>query len=322
MKRCLVRLPLFLGIVALIDADPPLPPDTFLDPDKAGPDFAVQGEYDGKLADKDKLGAQVVAQGKGKFNVVFFPGGLPGDGWDGKTRVKATARTEDEKTTVEGQGWTGQVADGKLTGKNGDGLAFTLTRVVRKSSTERARPPEGATVLFDGSGVGEWKDGKLVEDKLLAQGPTTKKGFKDFKLHVEFRLPFRPLVRGQNRGNSGVYLQKRYEIQILDSFGLEPKPNECAAVYTQTAPSVNVSYPPLSWQTFDIDFTAARFDAAGKKIAGAVVTVIHNGVKVQDAVEIKGSTGHGEPEADTPGPIYLQNHNNPVYFRNIWIVER
>jgi hypothetical protein len=322
MKRCLVRVPVFIALLTALAFADPKPPDTFLDPEKAGPDFVVQGEYDGQVGGKDRLGAQVVAEGKSKFAVIFLPGGLPGDGWDGKTRIKAVAKTEDDKTIVEGNGWKGDIADGKLTGKAADGLAFRLKRVVRKSLTEGAKPPDGATVLFDGSGVAEWKNGKIVEEKLLAQGPTTKKEFKDFKLHVEFRLPFKPQARGQSRGNSGVYLQQRYEIQILDSFGLEPKPNDCTAVYEQVAPSVNMCYPPLSWQTFDIDFTAARFDASGKKTKNAVVTVLHNGVKVHDAVEIKSETGHGQKEVDTPGPIYLQNHGNPVYFRNIWIVER
>jgi hypothetical protein len=322
MKRCLARVPLLLSLVAALAFAQTTPPGTFLDPEKAGPDFAIQGEYDGQIGSKGKLGAQVIAEGEGKFSVVFLAGGLPGDGWDNKMRVKIAAKTENDKTTVEGKGWQGAIADGKLTGKDPDGVAFTLKRVVRKSSTEGAKPPEGGTALFDGSGVTEWKNGKIVEEKLLAQGPTTKKDFKDFKLHVEFRLPFKPQSRGQSRGNSGVYLQQRYEIQILDSFGLDPKPNDCAAIYTQTAPSVNMCYPPLSWQTFDIDFTAARFDAAGKKTKNAVVTVRHNGVNVHDATEIKSETGHGQKEADTPGPIYLQNHGNPVYFRNIWIVER
>jgi hypothetical protein len=321
MKRCLIPVPLLLALVAALAFAQTKPPDTFLDPEKAGPDFAIQGEYDGTLG-KERLGAQVVAEGKGKFAVVFLPGGLPGDGWDGKKRVKAAAKTEDDKTTVEGNGWKGEIADGKLTGADADGVKFSLKRVLRKSPAEGAKPPDGAMVLFDGSGVAEWKNGKIVEEKLLEQGPTTKRQFKDFKLHVEFRLPFRPVARGQSRANSGVYLQQRYEIQVLDSFGLDPKPNDCAAVYTQTAPSVNMCYPPLSWQTFDIDFTAARFDAAGKKVKNAVVTVLHNGVKVHDALEIQHETGHGQPEADTPGPIYLQNHGNPVYFRNIWVVER
>jgi hypothetical protein len=322
MTRCFVCLPLLVCLAYFIVKNPLLPGDTFVDPDNAGPDFATQGEYEGKVGEKGMMGVQVVALGRGKFNVFFLPGGLPCDGRDGKTRIKATAKSEGNLTTVEGQGWTGEIAKGKLTVKSVQGTAYTLPRVVRKSSTEGAKPPGGAKVLFDGSGAAEWKNGKLVEEKLLAQGATTVKKFKDFKLHVEFRLPFRPLARGQSRGNSGVYLQQRYEIQILDSFGVEATNDECAAVYTQAAPSVNVCYPPLSWQTFDIDFTAARFDAAGKKTANAVVTVLHNGVRVQDAVEIKGSTGHGEAEADTPGPIYLQNHNNPVYFRNIWVVQR
>jgi hypothetical protein len=317
MRPCLACA-FALGLLAA--ADPPKPDEVYTDPDKAGPDFAVQGEYEGGVGGKDKLAAQVVARGGGEFAVAFLPGGLPGAGWDGKTRVKASGQTSEGKTVVEGSGWKGEIADGALTGTTGDGAAFFLKRVVRRSPTEGAKPPDGALVLFDGTGVDEWKNGKLVEDNLLRQGATTKKAFQDLTLHLEFRLPFRPSARGQERCNSGVYLQQRYEIQILDSFGLEPAANDCAAVYEQIPPAVNMCYPPLSWQTYDIDFRAARYDADGKKTANAVVTVRHNGVVVHDKVEVKTKTGYGKPEGPAAGPLYLQEHGSPVYFRNVWAV--
>jgi hypothetical protein len=204
-----------------------------------------------------------------------------------------------------------------LNGKTEDSKPFQLKKVLRKSPTLDAKPPDGAAVLFDGSSAEQWSGGKLVEGKLLYMGVNSKRTFKDVKLHVEFRLPFQPSARGQGRGNSGVYLQGRHEVQVLDSFGLDGKNNECGGLYGQQAPSVNMCYPPLSWQTYDIDYKAPRLD--GDKALPAVITVLHNGVKILDQYPIKGSAD--AKQVDKPGPIHLQNHGNPVYFRNIWVVE-
>ena len=143
MRRSILTvLPLLALTAAVLAADP-----TFLDPKEAGPDFAVQGEYQGRLGLKDSkpFGAQVVAAGDGKFTIQFLPGGLPGDGWDGKTKIKAKAKTEDGKTTFTGSGWSGTIADDKIAGKDDSGRDITLTRVVRKSSTVGTKPPAGGS---------------------------------------------------------------------------------------------------------------------------------------------------------------------------------
>lgn len=292
-----------------------------IDPEKAGIDFKIQGEYEDPSA---KLGAQVIADGDSKFTVRLLKGGLPGAGWDGKTQEKGTGQLEGNKVPIKGKGWDGEIADGKLNVKTklfDADVNASLKQVVRQSPTLGAKPPEGAVILFDGGNADQWNNGKLVEGNLLNNGVTSKPAFKNFKLHMEFRLPFMPYARGQGRANSGVYLQNRYECQILDSFALAGKNNECGGFYSLIDPSVNMCLPPLTWQTYDIDFQAAKFGPDGKKTANAIVTIRHNGVAVHDKAELPKETPGGQKEEDKPGPFQLQNHGNPVHFRNIWVVE-
>jgi hypothetical protein len=135
-------------------------------------------------------------------------------------------------------------------------------------------------------------------------------------------LPFRPDGRGQGRGNSGFYQVHMYEVQVLDSFGLDGKDNECGGVYQKADPKVNMCLPPLVWQTYDIDFTNAVAEG-GKVVKEARMTARHNGVVIHDDLAIKGKTGGArrDPEG-TPGPLFLQGHGNPLQYRNIWIVEK
>lgn len=292
---------------------------------QAGPDFAVQGEYEG-TAGTAKFAAQVIAQGDGAFHAVLYAGGLPGAGWDTKTSSDADGKAEGGKAIFTGA-WSGSIADKVFTGKTDHGDAFTLKRVERQSPTMGEKPPKGAVVLFDGSNVDAWDKGVIETiggEKLLACGPETKRKFTSYQLHLEFRTPFKPKGQGQDRCNSGVYIHHTYEIQILDSFGLKPEKNYAGALYTVVAPSINMCLPPLSWQTYDIDFQGPKFDAAGKKTGNAVVTVRLNNVAVQDKLEIEHGTGANKAKAETPagGPLWLQDHGNPVFFRNVWLLEK
>ena len=178
-------------------------------------------------------------------------------------------------------------------------------------------------VLFDGSNVDHWKDGKMTDDKLLMVGFTTKDEFKDFTMHLEFRCPFMPEAGGQGRGNSGVYVHGRYEVQVLDSFGLEGKEDDCGGIYKAATAKVNMSLPPLVWQTYDIDMTAPRFDGKTRTAQGKI-TVKQNGVVIHDGLELPKETPGGVSggEEKQTYPLFLQNHVNPVVFRNIWVVEK
>ncbi len=304
------------------------------DPDKQGPDFKVQGEYVGDLkldAAPAKFGAQVIALGDGNFQIALTPGGLPGDGWmrseeshksNSDDRVKADGKTEGNATTFKGPKWTAKISDGAavFTNTAGDTIG-TLTKVERHSPTLGEKPPAGAVVLFDGSNADQFNNGRVVLGNLLGVGTTSKPPMRNFKLHLEFRTPYMPTARGQGRGNSGLYLQGRYEVQVLDSFGLKGENNECGGIYSQTSPKVNMCLPPLSWQTYDVDFTEPKYEG-DKKVANARVTVSHNGVKVYDNLEVKAATPGGVGEASNPLGFMLQDHGNPVVYRNIWFVEK
>lgn len=321
------RRPLSLALASLLclaaatiaaDKNP-----AYTDPAKAGPDFAFQGEYVGGGED-EKWGAQVIALGEGKFDAVGYKGGLPGAGWKrGDERKPAKGELKDGVVALQGDEWTGTIKDGVITVKDKDGEKIgELKKVERKSPTLGAKPPQGATVLFDGTTPDNFENGKLTEDNLLAaSNPVSKAKFQDHTLHIEFRTPFMPLSRGQARGNSGVYMQGRYELQVLDSFGLDGADNECGGIYSINKPIVNACFPPLAWQTYDIDFTAAKYEG-GKKVKNARCTIKHNGILIHDDQELtKGTPGHVN-EAPEPYGLFLQDHGNPVAFRNIWVVEK
>jgi hypothetical protein len=302
-------------------------PKAYTDPSDAGPDFKLQGEYTGQVevgSGQFAVGAQLVARGEGKFYSQIYLGGLPGSGWDRQTKYDGNGQTEDGAVVFKHLLGGGRLADGVLTLLDPDQQQVgTLKHSERVSPTLGKRPPEGAIVLFDGKSADAFEGGRMTNDGLLMPGVTSKQKFGDCTLHLEFRTPFMPTALGQARGNSGCYLQGRYEVQILDSFGLDAKDNDCGAIYTVKAPDTNMCYPPLTWQTYDIDYTAARYDSSGKKTQDAVITVRQNGEIVQNKTKIPQATRAAPiKEGPEPGPLYLQDHGNPVRFQNIWIVEK
>jgi hypothetical protein len=198
-------------------------------------------------------------------------------------------------------------------------------------------PPSDAIVLFDGKDMSGWTgaDDWAVKDGVVTVNPqspeknamaTSKQSFGDCQLHVEWAEPDVVKGSGQGRGNSGVFLMSRYEVQILDSYHNPTYyDGQCGAIYKQYPPLVNACRKPGEWQTYDIIFEAPWFDERGKLTKPAYVTVMQNGVLVQNHSEIKGSTSWDHPPAyenqPTKAPLQLQNHGNPVRFRNLWIRE-
>ena len=319
MVRTLIAL-LILGTASLLLAQDKV--EHVTDIAKADADFAIQGEYTGDLTEDGKpvkFGIQVIAVSPGKFHAVAHRGGLPGDGWDKGKKVEADGQTKDGLTSFPKFLGSAAIKDGVMTVSDSAGAKVgALKRIVRQSPTQGAKPPEGALVLFDGSSAEHFPGAKMTDDKLLTVPATSKQLFaKDFTLHIEFRIPYR------SHGNSGVYLQGSYELQLLQSFGKTAGKGDCAAIYGIRAPDPNMSYPPLSWQTFDVDYTVPRFDNEGKVVKNPIVTVRHNGVIIHENIELPDKpTGGGRPLSPKGGPLFPQPYNTPVHFRNIWVVEK
>ncbi len=198
-------------------------------------------------------------------------------------------------------------------------------------------PPSDAIVLFDGSNLDEWKhsDGSAVKWELGKKGImtvkkrtgaiSTKREFGDVQLHIEWRAPSKVVGEGQGRGNSGVFLQSRYEVQVLDNYNNRTYSNgQAGSIYKQSIPLVNACRPPGEWQIYDIVYKAPVFNKDGIRTSPARITVLHNGVLIQNNVEIRGTTEYiGMPKNKAHGkaPIELQDHGNPVSYRNIWVRE-
>lgn len=294
----------------------------------------LMGNYVGRWSAEEDVDpdvcAQVIPLGRNRYHVVI----AAKLNFRCPPKAEADVEAKDGKILFNANGIKG-ACDGKTFngGRTTGNKTFTMNKVELKSPTEGKAPPPGAVVLFDGNGFGALTDTlgwKVTDDGILLATPLSgyirsKENYGDCQLHVEFRLSYMPIARGQARSNSGVFLNDVYEVQVLDSFGLPGYYDECGALYKVAAPMVNACYPPLAWQTYDITYRAARYDADGKLLEYPRMTVYHNGILIHKDQEIPQQTSWKEvdrlaPPPNGPGPFKLQGHGNYVQYRNIWIV--
>lgn len=332
MTRIFVRTMVVLGLV-IVGVAPALAEVTMEDvfPAKGDP---FLGNYVGRWSAKEEVNPDIAAQvfplGNDTYRIKIV------NRLDMRCPVwlDVEAKPKHGKLKFDVSGFTGSTDGKTFTGKRGE-LTYSMKKTVLSSPTLGLRPPEGAVVLYDGTNLDAWtgtEGWKIMGDGTLLVTPdgdylVSKEAYTDVQLHVEFRLPLMPMSRGQGRGNSGVFLQDDYEVQVLDSFGLEGVYDECGALYKLSAPRVNACRPPLQWQTYDIYYRAARYDAAGNLKEYGRVTVYQNGVIIHSNQELTWRTGWTEkdrlkPPPSEPGHVKLQAHNNFVQYRNVWLVDQ
>ena len=329
--------------------------------DIAEADLKLMGNYVGEWYDAPEksyqdinptLSAQVINVDVGVYDVKFVQNL---DRRADPYHMAKGATLFDDTIHYGKDGWTLEVDEDGMIGHGtvyGKVAKFKLKRVVLESPTLGKKPPEGAKVLFDGSNFDAWvhTDGRpltwtLTEEGYMEINPSkyhrgamppvggpivTKDTFKDVRYHMEFRYPVEPGLTGQGRGNSGLFFQGddvavAFEVQILNSYGLGGYWNECGGLYRLVAPKVNAARPPLQWQTYDVEYKAARFKD-GKLVKRPRITVRHNGVLIHNDQELFHATQHYEANRSNlppqePGPIMLQDHSNRIQFRNIWVEE-
>lgn len=317
-------------------------------------DKSLMGDYQGEWINAPSghyyelnkpLAAQVINVSDGIYQLRFYQEhDMRADAY-----FEGEGKLDGEVIRFDANGWSGTVSDDGITGKCAEAhgasdIRFQLKRVVRSSPTLGAKPPAGAIVLFDGKNFDAWQhgDGRPVtwhlvgnekmevnsflwgenQKNQIGSDIQTKLKFGSCKIHLEFRYPVEAGKAGQGRGNSGLFFQNDYEVQILNSYGLQGLWNECGALYKASPPKVNAARPPMEWQTYDIEYTASVWD--GDKMTSAPrITVRHNGVRIHHDQEIPFVTAHAftarsaHPKGN--GFIRLQDHGNAIQFRNIWI---
>jgi hypothetical protein len=323
----------------------------------AADDF-VMGNYEGTLSSTSisdaPMRAQVVALGGNNFRAVLLfdvegdearlelkgkerPGTRGDESKDRKKALRAAVidfkqeldagydlgGTYDVDAEITKETFTGSFDGAEEDGK------FKMTRVFLEPPTRGQKPPAGATVLIDmnGKGASAWnipprwvEDGGARSMHISGGSMVSKEEFPDAQYHIEFMCPFMPGDRNQGRGNSGVYVLGRYEVQVLDSFGDLPADNLCGGIYKKATPVVCASLPPLQYQTYDITFKSAKLDGSGKKTADARITVVHNGITIHDDVALSGPTPGGVSGEDgKQGPLLFQDHSDKVEWRNVWV---
>lgn len=292
------------------------------------------GEYVGTLTTASNTSAGVEAEvfpTRSGHSVVLIV--MPSADERDPTRTVIDGIVAGNALVFSNETWFGSIVSNSLTAREPlePSGRIKLSRHVRVPPSLGSEPPEGAILLLPfapGSkpSLGEWSNRSWtpMEDGSMQVGRgdiRTKRSFASFKVHVEFMCPYMPKSAGQGRGNSGVYLHDRYEVQVLDSFGLVSKDNDCGGVYKVAAPRENACLPPCNWQTYDITFQAPQVGPDGTKIRNARVRVVHNGMAIHDNLEIPGATGGARGKEGPTGALRFQDHGNKVRYRNVWLVE-